>query len=159
MQVHGAVQSNVLRCGRDIMKREGPSAFFVSYPTTLILNIPFQMIQFPTYEFFRREFLHVRNLDAQSYDPMSHVLSGGIAGGLAAALTTPIDVIKTTLQTRGLSEEALNKVSGVSDAIRFVFKERGWSGFVRGLSPRVLTHVPATAICWTCYEYLKWTLS
>lgn len=154
MQVHGSQHTSVLKCGMDLLKREGPSAFFVSYPTTLLLNIPFQMVQFPTYEFFRRELLGSEG----TYDPMGHIVAGGLAGGLAAAVTTPIDVIKTTLQTRGISDEIIGRVGGMRGAVQFILKERGWAGFTRGLGPRVLTHVPATAICWTFYEYLKWTL-
>jgi solute carrier family 25 iron transporter 28/37 len=153
MQVHDSPFTSVYRCGLEIFRREGLSAFFISYPTTLFLNIPFQMVQFPTYEFLRK-LLH-RDRD---YDPVSHIVSGGLAGGLAAAVTTPIDVVKTTLQTRGLSTvegDQLGKVGGMRDAVKFIHRERGWSGFTRGLGPRMLTHMPATAICWGFYEYLK----
>ena len=151
MQVHDSPFKSVYRCGLEIFRREGLSAFFISYPTTLFLNIPFQMVQFPTYEFLRK-LLH-RNRD---YDPVSHIVSGGLAGGLAAALTTPIDVVKTALQTRGLSmTDAEGKLGGMKDAVKLVYRERGWSGFARGLGPRMLTHMPATAICWGFYEYLK----
>ena len=40
------------------------------------------------------------------YSPMSHIVSGGVAGAAAAALTTPLDVAKTVLQTRGESQDA-----------------------------------------------------
>src|SRR6266480_3167994 len=35
------------------------------------------------------------------YVPKSHVIAGGLAGAIAAAATTPLDVAKTLLQTRG----------------------------------------------------------
>lgn len=155
MQVHGSTYQNVLQCGLDVLRREGISAFFISYPTTLLLNIPFHMVQFPTYEFFRGKLLKSNG----QYDPLSHITAGAISGGLAAALTTPIDVIKTTLQTRGLNgEEQLSKIKGMKDAVNFVYKERGLSGFSRGMAPRVMTFMPATAICWGFYEYIKWIL-
>ncbi len=158
MQVHNSPFKSVIKCGTTIFRTEGLSAFFVSYPTTLLLNIPFQMVQFPTYEFFRKKLLKSHG----TYDPVSHIIAGGVAGGLASAVTTPIDVIKTTLQTRGLAtleSDPLKRVNGMRDAIRFVYRERGLAGFGRGLGPRILTHMPATAICWTFYEYLKWFLS
>lgn len=31
------------------------------------------------------------------YSPMTHIVAGGIAGGLAAAVTTPLDVAKVSL--------------------------------------------------------------
>lgn len=30
-----------------------------------------------------------------TYDPKSHLISGGLAGGLAAAVTNPLDCVKT----------------------------------------------------------------
>ncbi|KAJ3093845.1 Fe(2+) transporter [Physocladia obscura] len=88
-------------------------------------------------------------------------MAGGLAGGMAAAVTTPLDVVKTVLQTRGctcLTEDAvaLRRVAGFSDAARFIYERRGGvRGFFRGLGPRVMAHVPATAISWTTYEFLK----
>jgi solute carrier family 25 iron transporter 28/37 len=35
----------------------------------------------------------------REYDPMSHCISGAMAGALAAAITTPLDVCKTTINT------------------------------------------------------------
>lgn len=159
MQVHGSEHASVIRCALSVLRREGFSAFYVSYPTTLLLNIPFHMVQFPTYEFFRKRILDLRE---KQYDPLAHVLAGALAGGLAAAVTTPIDVIKTTLQTRGLAtgeSDPLFRVRGMKGAAAFVLQERGLAGFARGLAPRILTHMPATAICWTFYEYLKYFLT
>lgn len=156
MQVHDSAHRSVISCAKHVFRNEGLQAFYVSYPTTLLLNVPFHMVQFPTYEFFRKRLL---KSDGQ-YDPTSHIIAGACAGGLAAAVTTPIDVVKTTLQTRGIvdASDPLFKVRGMSDAIRAVYRERGLAGFSRGVTPRVLTHMPATAICWTIYEYIKWVL-
>ena len=151
MQIHGSSHSGVLSCARSILQTEGLSGFFVSYPTTLILNVPFHMIQFPLYEASRA----VLNPDGR-YSPVAHIISGGLAGGVAAFCTTPIDVIKTTLQTRNLIG---GNVSSMSEAIRLVLKEHGIRGFLRGAIPRALTFVPGTALCWMVYEYFKWHLS
>lgn len=34
---------------------------------------------------------------SHAYDPSSHLIAGGAAGGLAAAVTTPLDCIKTVM--------------------------------------------------------------
>lgn len=34
------------------------------------------------------------------YDPKAHLVAGGVAGGLAAAITTPLDCVKTVLNTQ-----------------------------------------------------------
>lgn len=83
-----------------------------------------------------------------TYSPVTHVTAGGIAGAVAAAVTTPLDVCKTLLQTRGLSSEAqIRNARGLADAFRIIYQRQGLMGFTRGLTPRVLTNVPSNALC------------
>lgn len=155
MQVQGG-RSGMVRTAGEILRREGPLAFYLSYPATLALNIPFHGIQFPVYE----AVTSLLNPSA-SYSPGTHIIAGAIAGGLAAALTTPLDVIKTTLQTRGLQarEADRERLRHFKSTLQFIVERGGgFRAFFRGLQPRVLAAVPSTAICWTTYEYFKWVL-
>ncbi|CAG8554503.1 15147_t:CDS:2 [Cetraspora pellucida] len=153
MQVHGSTYKNVFACARSVYAREGLIAFYVSYPTTLTMTIPFQIFQFSSYEYFRK----VLN-PSGSYDPKTHMIAGGLAGAIAAAATTPLDVAKTLLQTRGnSSDHRVRNCSGLLEAFRIIYERNGIRGFVRGLKPRVLSHMPSTAVCWSMYEYFKWT--
>lgn len=84
------------------------------------------------------------------YSPLTHVTAGGIAGGVAAAITTPLDVCKTLLQTRGTSDDAaIRKARGMGDAFRIIRERHGLSGFARGITPRILTNMPSNALCWS----------
>ncbi|KAJ3247229.1 Fe(2+) transporter [Chytriomyces hyalinus] len=152
MQIEsGARFSGLQSCASHILKTEGLRAFYVSYPTTLLMNIPFHMIHFSSYEYVKKSLN-----PTGEYDPKSHCVAGGLAGGMAAALTTPLDVVKTVLQTKGSSEDAaVRNVKGLNDAVALIRRQSGWRGFFRGIGPRVMTHVPATAISWTTYEFLK----
>lgn len=79
---------------------------------------------------------------------MTHVTAGGIAGAVAAAVTTPLDVCKTLLQTRGLSDDAaIRNARGLGDAFRIIYSRHGLAGFARGMTPRVLTNMPSNALC------------
>ena len=90
------------------------------------------------------------------YSPASHIISGAVAGAVAAAVTTPLDVAKTILQTRGTSSEPdIKNVGGMTDAFRVIWKRDGLKGFGRGLTPRVLTIMPSTALCWLSYEFFS----
>ncbi|KAK9703871.1 Fe(2+) transporter [Basidiobolus ranarum] len=152
MQVHGSSYKSVYECAMKVFKTEGFSAFYVSYPTTLTMTIPFQSIQFATYEYM----CDVLNPN-RTYDPKTHIISGGIAGAFAAAATTPLDVAKTLLQTRGTSTNMeVRNASGMLSAFRIILKHDGFRGLLRGWKPRVLSHMPATAIAWSTYEYFKW---
>jgi len=151
MQVHQSEFRSVFTCARVVYRNEGLSAFYVSYPTTLTMTIPFTAVQFTVYEQLKR----LLNPSGE-YSPVTHIIAGGLAGGVAAGVTTPLDVAKTILQTRGTSREAdIRNVGGMSDAFRIIWKRDGMRGFTRGLAPRVLTFMPSNALCWLSYEFFS----
>lgn len=148
------VSSNSVRLfssALEIYKTEGFTAFYISYPTTLLTNIPFAALNFGFYEYFSS----LLNPD-NTYNPYLHCVSGGIAGGIAAAITTPVDCVKTALQTKGISQDqALKHVTGFISATKALYKQNGLKTFIRGLKPRIIFNVPSTAISWTAYEMAK----
>ncbi|KAJ1955290.1 Fe(2+) transporter [Dipsacomyces acuminosporus] len=154
MQLAGSGYRNIFDCAVRVFQKEGLKAFYISYPTTLIMNIPFQSIQFGCYDTFTRTLN-----PSGSYSPMTHIAAGGMAGAVAAALTTPIDCCKTLLQTRGASvDPQVRACSSMLDAARIILKQKGVAGFLNGCKPRVIANMPATAISWTTYEYFKWAI-
>ncbi|CAR24020.1 Mitochondrial RNA-splicing protein MRS4 [Lachancea thermotolerans] len=136
-----------------IYRNEGLAAFFYSYPTTIAMNIPFAAFNFVIYE-SSTKLMNPNN----SYNPLIHCLCGGLSGATCAAITTPLDCIKTVLQIRG-SESVVHPLFRSADtfskAASAIFKIYGWSGFWRGLKPRIISNMPATAISWTAYECAK----
>ncbi|XP_078449008.1 mitoferrin-1-like isoform X2 [Lampetra planeri] len=98
LQMYNSPYGGALECARRILRSEGLAAFYRSYPTQLALNLPFQSLHFVAYEACQ-ERLNPR----RAYSPGSHVASGAVAGGLAAALTTPLDVCKTLLNTQEMA--------------------------------------------------------
>ncbi|BFZ56847.1 Fe(2+) transporter [Savitreella phatthalungensis] len=148
MQVHGSTFRGVVECARHVYAAEGLRAFYLSYPTTLAMTVPFQAIQFSTYESASK----LVN-PQKKYDPLAHMLAGGIAGASAAAATTPLDVIKTLLQTRGtVDDPRIRNAGGLVDAASIIYDRNGWKGFFAGIRPRVVAVIPANAICWVCFE-------
>lgn len=144
--------TTIVKTVSKIMNEEGISAFYVSYPITLLMNIPFTAINFTVYD----RIAHI--LDSKrNHDPLSHCISGGVAGATAAALSTPFDVIKTLLQTRGITmDPKARSLNSVKDAAKYVYARNGLMGFSVGLKPRVLAAMPSSAICWTVYEMAKY---
>ena len=153
MQVHGSTYRSISECARTVFRTEGLRAFYVSYPTTLTMTVPFTALQFTAYESLTKMMQRRRNL---SYDPLTHCTAGGLAGGVAAAATTPLDVIKTLLQTRGTSSDAeIRHCRGLFPAAGIIWRREGAKGFFRGMQARIVTAAPSTAICWSAYELAK----
>ncbi len=89
---------NMIHCTQTILKYEGIKAFYRSFPTTLIMNIPYGCIMVAVNESARK----ILNPSNTKYNITSSMLAGSIAGSIAAVLTNPLDVIKTRLQTQNL---------------------------------------------------------
>jgi len=151
MQMHNSGYRSLWHCASTVYRGEGINAFYISYPTTLIMTVPFTAVQFTVYEELKQ-----RLNPTGAYSPVTHVIAGGLAGGVAAGVTTPLDVAKTLLQTRGRSEDIeIRRSRGMVDAFRIIWQRDGMKGFMRGLSPRVLTFMPSNALCWLSYEFFK----
>lgn len=148
LQMYNSPYKSVIACMKGVYQNEGPKAFYRSYATQLIMNIPHQTIHFMTYEFFQNMLNHERK-----YNPPVHVVAGGAAGACAAAITTPLDVVKTLLNTQ---ETGFTR--GMVEAIKQIYSVAGAGGFFKGLTARVLYSMPATAICWSTYEFFKYYL-
>ncbi|OBS66758.1 hypothetical protein A6R68_04694, partial [Neotoma lepida] len=158
LQMYNSQHQSALSCIRTVWRTEGLGAFYRSYTTQLTMNIPFQSIHFITYEFLQEQVNPLRN-----YNPQSHIISGGLAGALAAAATTPLDVCKTLLNTQENMALSLanvsGRLSGMANAFRTVYQLNGLAGYFKGLYARVIYQMPSTAISWSVYEFFKYFLT
>ncbi|EED20632.1 mitochondrial RNA splicing protein, putative [Talaromyces stipitatus ATCC 10500] len=151
MQVYGSIYKNIVQCARTVYQTEDLQVFYVSLPTTLCMTVPFTATQFVTYESVSK-IMNPKN----EYDPFTHCIAGGLAGAVVAAFTTPLDVIKTLLQTRGLAaDQEIRSAAGLFKATAIIKHQFGWQGYFRGMRPRIVSTMPSTAICWTSYEMAK----
>lgn len=129
-----------------ITNQSGEGVFkglYRGWSTTIMREIPFTIIQFPLYE-------HMKSLWAQyegveKVSPLKGALCGSIAGGFAAAVTTPLDVLKTRLM---LSKETISVVQ----LARNLLKEEGHAVFFSGIGPRTMWISAGGAIFLGVYE-------
>lgn len=80
----------------------------------------------------------------------ANVVAGGAAGAIAAAITTPLDVVKTQVQLAG------GQRVGMAEALR-ALAQRG--GLFAGVGARAARTAPACAIVLSAYELLKFYAS
>ncbi|KAM4615717.1 mitoferrin-1 [Polymixia lowei] len=158
MQMYNSPYRGLLDCVRTITRTEGIGAFYRSYSTQLTMNIPFQAVHFITYELMQEQLNPHRH-----YHPGTHIVSGAAAGAVSAAITTPLDVCKTLLNTQ--ENVALNSVhisghlTGMANAVRTVYQLGGLAAFFKGVQARVIYQMPSTAIAWSVYEFFKYFLT
>ncbi|OEU19027.1 mitochondrial carrier [Fragilariopsis cylindrus CCMP1102] len=135
-----------------MIKNEGPISLLRSFPITLATNIPYGMIMVGTNEFIKKQWTS-NNANSNGVT----LGASSFAGLVAAATTTPLDRIKTYLQTQQLTPSCLlsQQVANWKQAAIRIYRTEGYTGFFRGVTPRILSHTPAVAISWTTYETLK----
>ena len=155
---------------RTMVKLEGAAGLYRSLPVTLCTNLPYGAVMVATNEQLRE--IIMKQTNSKTLDVKTTLMAGSGAGMVAAAVTTPLDRLKTTLQTQGLGVvrhdgvgsatpkvETSPKYNGLVDAFLSIVKEEGYRGMFRGIAPRLLTHTPSVAVSWTVYEVMKLWLS
>ncbi|KAF8394864.1 hypothetical protein HHK36_018801 [Tetracentron sinense] len=155
LQLKSSPYLGVLDCVKRVLREEGFGAFYASYRTTVLMNAPFTAIHFATYEAAKRGLMEISPESASDERLVVHATAGAAAGALAAALTTPLDVVKTQLQCQGVCGCERFSSSSTANVIRTIVKKDGYAGLMRGWIPRMLFHAPAAAICWSTYEASK----
>ncbi|XP_052175793.1 uncharacterized mitochondrial carrier C8C9.12c-like isoform X1 [Diospyros lotus] len=152
LQLSDSPYKGVLDCVTRVLREEGFRAFYASYRTTVLMNAPFTAVHFATYEATKRGLMEISPESASDERLVVHATAGAAAGALGAAITTPLDVVKTQLQCQGVCGCDRFISGSISDVIRTIVKKDGYSGLTRGWMPRMLFHAPAAAICWSTYE-------
>lgn len=94
---------------QEIVKCEGYSSLYRSFPVTLMTNIPYGILMVSTNEFLKEALLPfsnnqnlIQHRHQHNLDLYVCLLAGSGAGFIASALTTPLDRVKTRLQTQRL---------------------------------------------------------
>ena len=90
---------------KHVIKTEGILGFYRGFLSTVAREIPFTCIQFPLYEYFKRSYAEHKG---RRIEPYEAALWGSLAGGIAAAVTTPLDVCKTRIMLLNKVRKALS---------------------------------------------------
>uniref|UniRef100_A0A1B6E939 S-adenosylmethionine mitochondrial carrier protein n=1 Tax=Clastoptera arizonana TaxID=38151 RepID=A0A1B6E939_9HEMI len=133
-----------------IMKEEGIVGFYRGLHSTLARDIPYSIIEFPMWEGLKAYWY---NKTLRKVSPIESALCGAIAGAVAAALTTPADIIKTRIMlSENTSEKKQHQLANV---VKEIYKNNGFKGFYIGFLPRVLMVFLGSGIFFGCYEFSR----
>ncbi|RXN01692.1 Mitochondrial glutamate carrier 2 [Acipenser ruthenus] len=140
---------------RELLKTKGISGLYRGIGATLVRDVPFSMIYFPLFANLNRLGQRSPGETAPFYHSF---LAGCGAGAVAAVAVTPLDVIKTRLQTlrKGVGEDTYR---GTVDCARRIWQREGYSAFLKGAGCRALVIAPLFGIAQVVYflgvgEYL-----
>ena len=118
---------------------------------TLAVFGPYSMIYFVVYERLRQLVaISQKRTVSELTTPVTFACAAS-AAGVSAAVTTPLDVVKTRLQTQQRYRSGLH-------AFLSILREEGPMTLTRGLSSRVIWIMPGTAVTMTAFEWLKHAL-
>lgn len=82
--------------------------------------------------------------------PYYVALCGALSGGIAAGLTTPLDVIKTRIM---LAEQKFNQSITISTVFQSIYREYGLRGLFAGFVPRVMWITMGGGVFFGFYDF------
>ncbi|KAG8566476.1 hypothetical protein GDO81_013271 [Engystomops pustulosus] len=141
---HGTVDAFV-----KITRYEGLTSLWSGLPPTLVMAVPATIIYFTCYDQLR-DFLCYNMGYSGSHIPL---VAGALARLGAVTVISPLELIRTKLQSRQLSYIELGA------CLRSAVTQGGWLSLWKGWGPTVLRDVPFSALYWFNYELVKKRLS
>lgn len=129
---------STIHATRTIIRFEGVSALFYGYKATIFRDLPFSALQFAFYE---QERIWAKQWVGSSDIGLGlEALTALTAGGIAGAITCPLDVVKTRIQTQLNPQEhapATPRVRGIKIESKHI-------GFGNQESAASITQVPCS---------------
>lgn len=149
--------------GRDIVRTEGVRGLFSGFGATAARDAPYAGLYVLLYEQLKRRLAlwgnnnpakTNTNTNGQGQVPVKsssssiNFVSGGLAAGLATAITNPFDAVKTRLQLMP------GKYGNMLRAVSLMIREDGVRSLFGGLGLRIGRKMLSSALAWTVYEEL-----
>ncbi|RAK74184.1 putative mitochondrial carrier protein [Aspergillus fijiensis CBS 313.89] len=158
---------SLLSAGRDIVRTEGVRGLFSGFGATAARDAPYAGLYVLFYEQLKRHLAALASSRAaaaaaataaegqQQQPPLRstssssiNFVSGGLAAGLATAITNPFDAVKTRLQLMP------GRYGNMMRAARLMVREDGVRSLFGGLGLRITRKALSSALAWTVYEEL-----
>uniref|UniRef100_A0A3B5KD09 Mitochondrial glutathione transporter SLC25A39 n=1 Tax=Takifugu rubripes TaxID=31033 RepID=A0A3B5KD09_TAKRU len=128
-----------------ITRYEGARSLWSGLPPTLMMSVPATVIYFTCYDQLRDYLRYSLGLQG-NHIPL---ISGGIARLGAVTVLSPLELVRTKMQSRR------RPYGELFACIRSAVSQDGVLSLWRGWGPTVLRDVPFSALYWFNYELLK----
>lgn len=135
------------------LREEGFRGLYRGYGSTVLREIPFSLVQFPLWEYLKSLWSWRQGHTLYSWQA---AVCGAFAGGVAAFVTTPLDVAKTRIM---LAKAGTSTASGNIPLVLYeVWRSRGVTGLFAGSIPRMTSISLGGFIFLGAYEKVRRTL-
>ncbi|XP_066300599.1 mitochondrial glutathione transporter SLC25A40-like isoform X2 [Branchiostoma lanceolatum] len=128
-----------------ISRKEGLKSLWSGLPPTLIMAVPATVVYFTAYDNLKEAMGFVPGKKNYTVP----IVAGSIARIIAVTAISPLELIRTKMQSKKLTYQELKS------CIRSSVQSGGVLSLYRGWGPTVLRDVPFSALYWLNYEYLK----
>lgn len=130
----------------NMIRREGVGSLWSGLPATMVMAVPATVVYFTVYDRLKYKMGYLESDMSTLHIPM---LAGCVARVCAATLISPLELVRTKMQSTRLSYRELQH------AIRISVRNNGLLFLMRGLGPSLLRDVPFSAMYWLGYESTK----
>ncbi|KAF7331623.1 hypothetical protein MKEN_00041900 [Mycena kentingensis (nom. inval.)] len=137
-----------LFAARNVLASDGVRGLYRGFGITIMREIPFTSVQFPLYELLKsRLSIYTGRKPLYAHEA---AVCGSVAGGIAAALTTPLDVLKTRvmLDTRDSTARP-----SLLTRVRTIYTTEGPRALFAGVVPRTMWISAGGAVFLGVYEW------
>jgi solute carrier family 25 folate transporter 32 len=151
---------NTVDTFRKIYQQEGLKALYRGVVPSMF-GLIHVGIQFPTYEYLLAKQAQLRHEEVKDLTAGQVFVASALSKVIASVIAYPHEVLRSRLQDANHAIAAndkpteFKKYSGVTDAIRTIWKDEGPRAFYRGMGANLLRTVPAAVITLSSYEAFR----
>ncbi|KAL6110427.1 slc25a23 [Pungitius sinensis] len=144
--------SGIAVCAKQILQREGITAFYKGYVPNLLSIVPYAGVDLAVYETLKFTWLN-RNRGLADPGVMVLVGCGAVSSTCGQLASYPLALIRTRMQAQA-SVKGAPKPSMLA-SLHSIVTQEGVAGLYRGISPNLLKVIPAVSVSYVVYEYTR----
>ncbi|KAF8807462.1 mitochondrial carrier [Phlegmacium glaucopus] len=136
---------------RHVWRAEGARGLWKGAGTSLVIGVPSQAAYILTYD-------HLLNVVLPPFilsDTAVPLVAGVLARSAISTMVSPLELIRTNLQSTPPSPENPHTLRSVLSSVRTLVQKNGFQFMWRGLGPTLWRDVPFSGFYWASYETWK----
>jgi solute carrier family 25 2-oxodicarboxylate transporter 21 len=135
-------------CVTKIIRHEGFTAFFQGLESTVWRHVVWNAGYFGSV-------FQIRALmppaESKGQKTRNDLIAGSVGGSIGTLLNTPLDVVKTRIQSTSRLEGTTAKYNWAWPALRTIYIEEGYRSLYKGLVPKLVRFCPGGGILLVVY--------